>query len=458
MLGKRTSGRRRRSVAGLGTLALVATAAGVGIDAGPATAAFPGRNGRILCSKTTTNSEIVAYNPDGSDPRQLTFNPAADIEPTMSPDGTRIAWTSTRDSGDQEIWIMYEDGSGAKRLTFTPGEDRPGTFSPDGTQISFQTARFPASSPGPGHSSLEIMRMNIDGSNPIRLTNNDFQDSFAHWSPLGDRIAFTTNRDQPADQPASSNYFEIYTMNASDGSNPVNVTNSLGEDSHAHWSPDGTMLTYHSRRDFVPNPGATQVEIYRSNADGTNPVRLTGPDNVFDIFPVWSPDGTKIAWPHDFPGDLWTMNAADGSGKVALTTTPDDESRCDWSRLLPCTISGSGNILGTPGDDVICGSAGNDSIAGLGGNDVIYAGAGNDSVSAGDGNDIVFGDHGDDRILGDAGNDMLFGDQENDQLSGGAGDDVVSGSEGTDQVGGSDGNDECYAESIRGCELPAPQL
>ncbi|HEX2192673.1 MAG TPA: hypothetical protein VHH09_05725, partial [Acidimicrobiales bacterium] len=220
MVRRSTGGRRRRSVAGLGTLALLTAAAGVGLEVGPAAAAFPGRNGRILCNKTLpgSNSEIFAFNPDGSDPRQLTFNSAGDIEPTMSPDGTRIAWTSTREGADQEIWIMYQDGSGARRLTFSPGEDRPGTFSPDGTQIAFQTARFPAP-PGPGHSSLEIARMNIDGSNVVRLTNNNFQDSFAHWSPLGDRIAFTTNRGTPPDTPQNrlSNFFEVYTMNAADG-------------------------------------------------------------------------------------------------------------------------------------------------------------------------------------------------------------------------------------------------
>ncbi len=467
MVGRRTG--RRRLASGLGSLVLLASTVAVATNVGPSGAAFPGRNGRIFCTVNVplpnpppppaaqTQGEIFSMNPDGSDRRLLTNNLINDLEPTPSPDGTRIAFTSTR-SGDQEIWIMYQDGSGARRLTFTPGEDRPGTFSPDGTQLAFQSARFPTP-PGPGHSSLEVMRMNIDGTNPVRLTNNNFQDTFAHWSPQGDRIAFTTNRDTPPTATANlSNFFEVYTMNASDGSNPVNVTNSLGEDSHAHWSPDATQLTFHSRRDFVPSPGATQVEIYRSNANGSNPVRLTGPDNIFDIFPTWSPDGTKIAWSSGFPSDVWVMNASDGSGKVNITNSPEDESRCDWSRLLPCTITGAGNIIGTAGDDVICGSAGPDSIFGQGGNDVIYPGGGSDSVIAGDGNDIVFGDHGSDRIFGEAGNDTLFGDQENDALSGGPGNDIVSGSEGVDQVGGSDGTDECYAESVRGCEVPAPAV
>ena len=456
---RRSTGRRRLA-SGLGSLVLLASTVAVATNVGPSAAAFPGRNGRLFCTRTfpipnpapppapQSQQEIISFNPDGSDVRRLTNNLIGDLEPTPSPDGTRIAFTSLRD-GDQEIYVMYQDGSGVRRLTFAPGEDRPGTFSPDGTRIAFHSGRFPFT-PGPGHSSFEIMIMNADGTNQQRMTNNNFQDSFAHWSPDGSRIAFTTNRD--------GGDFEIYTLVPVDANNDGNadvqtrITNSVGEDAHAHWSPDSSMLTFHSRRDHLP-PTPLGLEIYRINANGTNPVRLTGIDNVFDVFPVWSPDGTRIAWPREFPSDIYTMNATDGSGRVNVTNTPGvDETRCDWGRLLPCTVSGSGQITGTEGNDVICGSSGQDFIAGLGGDDVIYAGGGNDDISAGAGNDIVFAEHGNDRIAGGRGNDTLFGDQGSDQISAGAGNDIASGSEDNDQVVGGDGTDECYAESRGLCE------
>jgi Tol biopolymer transport system component len=441
---------RRRLAGGLGALALLASTVAVATNVGPSGAAFPGRNGRLFCTRSLgpgSSAEIFSYNPDGSEPRQLTANQVQDLEPTPSPDGTRIAFTSVRE-GDQEIYVMYQDGSGVRRLTFAPGEDRPGTFSPDGTQISFHSGRFPFV-PGPGHSSLEIMVMNADGTNQRRMTNNNFQDSFAHWSPDGGRIAFTTNRDTD---------FEIYTLVPVDANNDGNadvqtrITNSPGEDAHAHWSPDASMLTFHSRRDHQP-PTALGLEIYRMNANGTNPVRLTGPDMIFDVFPVWSPDGQRIAWPSGFPSDINVMDATNGGNRVNITNTPGvDESRCDWGRLLPCTITGSGQITGTEGRDVICGSSGRDLIAGLGGDDVIYPGGGDDDVSVGEGNDIVFGDHGNDRISGGPGNDTLFGDQGMDQISAGPGNDIASGSEAQDAVVGGDGTDECYAEGRFLCE------
>lgn len=454
-----------RVVAGLGTLALVA--AWLVGDAGLAKAAFPGRNGKVYCASSRSgNSDIWAFDPTGVEPpRQLTFDPAADLEATPSPDGTRIAFTSTRAGGDQEIWIMYADGSGAKRLTFSPGEDRPGTFSPSGLRLAFHTARFPAP-PGPGHSSLEVATMNIDGTDVRRLTNNNFQDSFAHWSPMGDRIAITTNRDSFVNASGTlvSN-FEIYSIGTVDANADGNadiqtrVTNSPGEDAHAHWSPDASQLTFHSRRDFLPTPTALQIEIYRANStNGSNAVRLTGPDNVFDVFPAWSPDGQKIVWSNNFPSDATIMNASDGSAKTSISTHPADDSRCDWGRLLACTITGAGQIFGTAGDDVICGSSGADAIYGLGGNDVIYASGGNDRIAAGAGADIVFAGFGNDIVAGEGDNDTLFGDQGADNVNGGAGNDIASGSEESDQVAGGPDTDECYGEVVSTCENPAPAV
>ncbi|HEX2043639.1 MAG TPA: hypothetical protein VHF24_13480 [Acidimicrobiales bacterium] len=469
---RRSTG-RRRVAGGLGTLALLASTVAVATNVGPSGAAFPGRNGRLFCTvfvplpnppplpARQNQGEVFSMNPDGSDRRLLTNNLLDDLEPTPSPDGTRIAFTSAR-SGDQEIWMMYQDGSGLRQLTFAPGEDRPGTFSPDGTRIAFHSGRFPNAGPGAGHSTFEIMVMNADGTNQQRMTANNFQDSLAAWSPDGSRIAFTSNRTTPPGTPQLqlSNFFDVYTLVPVDANNDGNadvqtqITNTLGEDAHPHWSPDGRQMTFHSRRDFLPQPTNLQLEIYRMNADGSNPVRLTGPDNVFDVFPVWSPDGTRIAWPREFPSDVYTMNATDGSGRVNITNTPTplDETRCDWGRLLPCTITGSGQIVGTEGDDVICGSSGQDFIAALGGNDVIYPGGGNDDVAAGEGNDIVFGDQGNDRIVGAGGNDTLFGDQGSDQISAGPGNDIASGSEGSDQVVGGRDVDECYGEAREACE------
>ncbi|MDE2822920.1 MAG: hypothetical protein OXK79_05385 [Chloroflexota bacterium] len=117
------------------------------------------------------------------------------------------------------------------------------------------------------------------------------------------RIAFASNRD---------GNWEIYVMN-SDGSNPHNVTNNPGTDSHPSWSPDGSKIAFQSERDG-------NWEIYVMNSDGSEQVRLTD-DRGVDQSPTWSPDGTKIAFVSDRGGrhSVWTINSDDGSEPVDVT-------------------------------------------------------------------------------------------------------------------------------------------
>jgi Tol biopolymer transport system component len=98
-------------------------------------------------------------------------------------------------------------------------------------------------------------------------------------------------------------------------------------------SPDGTRLAY-----------SMQVEgvnaIYVSNADGTNPVRLT--HGIWDATPLWSPDGRWIAYYSDHNADVWAVPSAGGESRQ-LTSGPARDNPFGWLR------DGSGVILGRQG-------------------------------------------------------------------------------------------------------------
>ena len=319
--------RRRVARSAVVVLALLSVAA---LPTGTAGAVTPGANGKIVCEGgrgDPRNPEVFSINPDGTGETVLTDHPERDGDPSVSPDGTRIAFESRRD-GDSEVYVMNADGTGVTRLTFSPGEDRGTSWSPDGTQIVFHSARFQPSEPGPGHSALEIFIMNADGSNQVRLTNNNFQDSLPSFSPDGTKIAFTTNRDGD---------FEIYVMDV-DGSNQTRLTFSPGEDAHPMWSPDGSQIVFHSRRTST-NPGLTNnLDIFVMNADGSGVRQLTD-TSTFEFFPVFSPDGTQIAFTGNTlaPGfDVYVMNA-DGSNIRQVTSNEPGvfDGRCDWGVLSP---------------------------------------------------------------------------------------------------------------------------
>lgn len=306
-------------------IAVLALSAVPAVLPSSAAAVVPGANGPIACEggrNAPQNPEVFTINPDGSGETVLTDHPLRDGDPSWSPDGTKLAFESFRDGGS-EVYVMNADGTGVTRLTFNgPAEDRGTSWSPDGSQIVYHSARFPAA-PGPGHSSLEIIKMNADGSDQTRLTDNDFQDSLASWSPDGSKIAFNTNRDGD---------FEIYVMDA-DGSNQTRLTDSPGEDAHPMWSPDGSRITFHSRR-------TGNLDIFVMNADGSGVTQVTDTP-TFEFFPVWSPDGTKISFTGNTIDtsnfDVYVMNV-DGTAIQQVTDTPDAfDGRCDWGRLTPRT-------------------------------------------------------------------------------------------------------------------------
>src|SRR6185295_7840670 len=82
------------------------------------------------------NPEIYIMNLDNSEVTRLTNNSVYDGEPAWSPDGTKIAFTSTRD-GNSDIYVMNADGSEQTRLTHASANDGEATWSPDGTRIAF---------------------------------------------------------------------------------------------------------------------------------------------------------------------------------------------------------------------------------------------------------------------------------------------------------------------------------
>lgn len=214
-------------------------------------------------------AEIYTVKSNGTATTRLTTNSATDVEPTWSPDGSKIAFRSDRD-GNDEIYVMNADGSSPTRLTNNSVRDYRPAWSPDGVKIAFVSER---------DGNPDIYVMNADGSGVVQLTTDPATDFDPAWSPNGSKIAFTRAGD-------------VYVMN-SDGTLATRLSTG-GSDSRPAWSPDGAKIAFaRSSYDYYGCYYYCST-IYTINADGSSPTSLTaGP---YDSEPTWSPDGRWIAF------------------------------------------------------------------------------------------------------------------------------------------------------------------
>jgi TolB protein len=196
--------------------------------------------------------DIFVANPDGSGLHPLTDRLGYDAEATISPEGSRILFTSDRD-GDLELYTMHADGTDVRRLTFDEGYDGGAFFSPDGGRIVYRAHHPTAPAELEDYRSLlrdnlirpgrvELWLMDADGTNRRQITDNGAANFAPFFHPDGQRIIFSSNLHSPGGRD-----FDLYLINL-DGTGLERVTRSPGFDSFPMFSPDGTKLVWSSYR------------------------------------------------------------------------------------------------------------------------------------------------------------------------------------------------------------------
>lgn len=208
--------------------------------------------------------ELFSVKRDGTDLRQLTETGAYNAEATLSPDGSRVIFTSTRD-GDIDLYTMNTDGSDIRRVTTRIGYDGGAFFSPDGSRIVWR-AQYPETAADTADylrlladrmvrpARLEIWVANVDGSEPRQVTELGGANFAPFFHPDGQRIIFSSNHENPRGRE-----FDLYLINA-DGGGLERVTAFADFDGFPMFSPDGTKLVFASNRHGT-TPGETNLFI-----------------------------------------------------------------------------------------------------------------------------------------------------------------------------------------------------
>ncbi len=243
---------------------------------GPTPTAGPAGNARIVYAGGLLTPDLFVIGVDGSNKMQITTSTGVDGAPAWSPDGTQIAFTTPDAQNDHvSIAIVRPDGSGFHRLAEdTAFLDGNPAWSPDAQRIVFTAG---------GGDAIDVM--NADGSNRHRLVTKTAGETYGHltWSPDGGRIAFESTRPM---QAGSDDRFEIWVMNA-DGSNLVRLTNNDVADHHPSWSPNGAKILF--------GRGGATGGVYAINPDGNGETRLVSMPYGASR-PAWSHDGTHFMY------------------------------------------------------------------------------------------------------------------------------------------------------------------
>jgi TolB protein len=244
-----------------------------------------------------------------SAPQQLTTGAGDDLEPSVSPDGKRLAFSISRIEAD--IWrLPIAPGNGkptgaAEAVIATTRVESRGAWSPDGSSIAFNSDRL---------GDMNLWLHAADGSDR-QLTRGPGGDYQPNWAPDGKTIAFFSSR-------AGQN--DIWAEGVADGS-LHRLTTDTGIHINPFFSPDGRRIAYQEDRDG-------RFQLWVMNADGSNPRQLSTA-GVAGHFMRWSADGQSVIFRAEPPGGTQilavdvetgaTTRLADVAGGSHMSFSPD---------------------------------------------------------------------------------------------------------------------------------------
>lgn len=207
--------------------------------------------------------ELYISDLEGNILHRLTENEFYDAEATVSPQGDKIVFTSTRD-GDLDLYTMDLDGQHVKRITTGLGYDGGAFFSPDGSKLIFRSSRPKTDAAIAEYKDLlakdlvaptnmELYICNTDGSDLKQIMPLGNANWAPYFHPSGEKVIFASNHASP-----SGRKFNLYMINV-DGTGLEQITYDETFDAFPMFSYDGSKLVFASNRN---NGGTRETNVF----------------------------------------------------------------------------------------------------------------------------------------------------------------------------------------------------
>ncbi len=272
------------------------------------------RSGNMLAFASTMHrrtSDIYLKSVNGKTLTQITSDPADDVMPAFSPDGTRLAFASNR-SGNWDVYIAGIDGGPPTQITNEPDQELHPTWSPDGRFLAY--CRF-----GSQSARWEIWMTDVTNPGVKRFLDYGV---FPEWCPdvARNKIVF-----QRAKQRGSRDY-GIWTIDLVNGqaSQPTEIVSAANAALiNPSWSPDGSRITFVAVVDpQVDGARPNQSDVWVVNIDGSGRTNLTS-GQFANFQPVWAGDGS-VYFVSDRSGvdNVWAVKA----GRTTIPTNKPQAS------------------------------------------------------------------------------------------------------------------------------------
>ena len=253
-----------------------------------------------------SGGDIWTVPTSGGDAHLLVSNPATESRPLYSPDGTRLAFVSTR-TGNGDIYVLALGTGDLKRITFDDGNDQLDAWSRDGRWLYFSSTSHDLSSMN------DVYRVSADGGTPMPVTDERYTNEyFAAPSPDGHQLAITARGITSSQwwRKGHSHLDESEIWLIRDGQPRVyqRLSEPGAKELWPMWGSQGKSIYYVSDRGGPQNIWVRPL--------GSAARRITDFRDGRVLWPSISDDGSIIVFEHDF--GVWKLETA--TGKVSRVT------------------------------------------------------------------------------------------------------------------------------------------